>query len=240
MKFRIFAVVAMMALLGMLARGPVSVMAQDASASPPAGQPQFDVSKLDGIEHGVSRAYIGDMSAIMKLAGTPSADGKAPDMSSLGLFALGGTIVSFKDDGKAKDAFQTIASEAKTSLAQGSTAQMTEEKVDGLGDNTKAYSMTTSDSGMNTSMFFVLTQDGSYIYVAFGVSFTPDVNALKDATVNFTKALVDGKAGSGDGTINKDGTSTGGLWDKFPAAGNDVLKGLKPSADTQVYPVPAS
>lgn len=39
--------------------------------------------------------------------------------------------------------------------------------------------------------------------------------------------------GTGHGTFRQDGTSTGGLWDKFPAAGDPVLPGLKPVNDMQ-------
>lgn len=114
-KVRIFVLVATMALLGMLVRGPSIVMAQGAMASP-SDQPTFDVSKLDGIERCVSRAYLGDMSAMMQSAGTPRADGKDPGLSSLGLFSLDGIIVQFKDDRAAKNSFGATSSEAMASM----------------------------------------------------------------------------------------------------------------------------
>lgn len=49
----------------------------------------------------------------------------------------------------------------------------------------------------------------------------------------FTQALIAKPAGTGQVTFRQDGTSTGGLWDKFPAVGDPVLPELKPVNDMQ-------
>ncbi len=238
MKVRIFALAAMLALFGgILARGPIAVAAQDTASPPAADQEKLDVSKLDGIEQGVSRSYMGDMSAMFGSMGTPGADPSAtPDMSSLGLFSLDGAIFRFKDDGKAKDAFGTISDEVTKAMTSDEKVQLNEEKVDGFSDNTKAFSGAIEEEGVSTSVFVVMTQKDQFIYFTTGISFSKDAGEVKDATVNFTKALIDGKASDGEGAVKEDGTSTGGLWDKFPKADDKVLKGLKPMADQQVYP----
>jgi hypothetical protein len=41
----------------------------------------------------------------------------------------------------------------------------------------------------------------------------------------FTSTLIEND-GSGEGEFNEDGTSTGGLWDKFPAADDELVEGL--------------
>ncbi len=236
MKLRIVALVAMLALFGVLARGPVSVAAQD-MASPAADQGHLDVSKLDGIDQGVSRSYTGDMSALLGGMGTPGANASAtPDFTSIGLFSLDGAIFRFKDDSKAKDAFGTLSDEVTKALSSDAKVQLKDEKVDGVGDNTKAFSGAIEAQGISTSVFVIMTQKDQFIYFTTGISFSKDASEVKDSTVNFTKALIDGKAGDGDGTLKTDGTSTGGLWDKFPKADNEVLKGLKPAADQQIYP----
>ena len=240
MKLRMIALVAMLALFGVIARGPVSVAAattaQD-TATPAAGDGNLDVSKLDGIEQGVSRSYMGDMSALMGGMGTPGADASAtPDFTSLGLFSMDGAIFRFSDDAKAKAAFGTLSDEVTRSLSNDAKVQLKDESVDGLGDNTKAFSGAVEAQGISTSVFVIMTQKDQFIYFTTGISFSKDANEVKDSTVNFTKALIDGKAGDGEGTVNADGTSTGGLWDKFPKADNEVLKGLKPMADQQIYP----
>ena len=59
---------------------------------------------------------------------------------------------------------------------------------------------------------------------------------MQALTSEFTNVLIDND-GSGAGEFNEDGTSTGGLWDKFPAADAGVTSGLVPF-DQVLFPVP--
>lgn len=236
MKVRLLTLVALLALVGsVIGSGPIAASAQ--------GTPEesdFDVKDLAGVQEGVSRTYSGDLSAFFssaaEAASTPGAELGTPDVSALGLFSLNGAILRFDNTDNAKDAFGTFSNKVVESASTEGGFELKDEDTDGFSDNTKAYSAAVEEEGISSTVFVIITQEDEFIYLTTGISFSPEAGEVKDSTVNFTKALVDGKAGDGEGELKEDGTSTGGLWDKFPAADDEVLQGLKPVADQQVYP----
>jgi hypothetical protein len=222
-KLRIVTLVMLLALFGgVLVHGPLLAAAQDTAASPAPG---LKVGELDGIKQDVRRTYIA------------GADTGKPAGASIGLLSLVGETLQFTDGGKAADAFGPFSDAVTMSIASAQGGQPKEDVIEGFGDNTRAYSATVKQQGISAPIFVVLTQQDEYIYFSLGLAISGD---LKNATVDFAKALIDGKAGDGEGQLNADGTSTGGVWDKFPAADDKVIQGLKPIADTQIFPTPTS
>ncbi|MGB3330495.1 MAG: hypothetical protein WBA46_16165 [Thermomicrobiales bacterium] len=225
----ILSLVAMVALFGsMLAHGSMAAMAQDTTGS------DFQLSDLKGIQQGVSRDYMGDMSAMMAAYSTPSADSETPDLSSIGLFSVSTIVLKFDSEDNAKAGLDTMKGEMTSPEATGGV-ELKEESVDGLPDNTTAMSAQVSESGFSGNVFLIGSQQDEYIYYTFAMSLADDDSA-KNAAVDFTKFMVDASAGDGEGTFNEDGTSSGGVWDKLATNDDDVLNGLTVSADAQIYP----
>lgn len=233
MKLRIVTLVMMLALFGgVSARGPMaaSASAAQATASPAAQSDQFDLSTLEGAQSGVERTYSGDLTALLGAVATPGAG--APDFSKIGLFSLQGSIITFDNADHAKAAVGTIGDQVtKGASSSVMGAKLNQEQVD-VGDNSTAFSAQIDQQGLSASVFVVVAQKDALVYMSIGVAFSGD--SVKDDTVNFAKALVDGKASDGEGDFKADGTSTGGLWDKFPASDDGVLKGLKVESDKQI------
>jgi hypothetical protein len=51
-----------------------------------------------------------------------------------------------------------------------------------------------------------------------------------------SRAVIEANAGTGEGSYSGVGTSTGGIWDKLPTTGDEVLDGLESLSDDQDYP----
>ncbi|MGC4189828.1 MAG: hypothetical protein QM589_01160 [Thermomicrobiales bacterium] len=224
----LLSLVAVLAIFGVALHGPLQVAAQD----DPVGD-SFDFNKLDGFQRGAGRTYMGDLSSLfggLDTLGTPGAEIETPDVSELGLFMIGGFVVQFDNSDHASSSLDKITDE----MTQGSDDEdftFSEKDIDKIGDKSKAYTGSYSDEGIDGTAVAIIAQKGEYVYAVVAISFGSD--PTDDAT-SFVKDMTDKKPGDGDGTFNADGTSTGGLWDVFPASDADYLKGLAPMADVDL------
>ncbi len=87
--------------------------------------------------------------------------------------------------------------------------------------------------GQQAESVIALVQDDAYLYFVVAAGSEADIQAL---TVDFTTGLLE-REGSGAGEFHEDGTSTGGLWDKYPAADDSLVADLLPF-DQVLFPVP--
>jgi hypothetical protein len=190
---------------------------------------EFDPAELEGIQHGVARYYSPDFSAMMDSVGTPGAE---PEMPT-GVMSAGALVLEFDSDDNAEKALERVEQEI-TSEEAGMTAHMEEIDLD-LGDNSISYSGSEEMEGMQMETVVTLVQKDNYAYMVFVGGSDVDVQSL---TTDLANTLIDND-GSGEGELSDDGTSTGGLWDKFPAADDEAIAGLTAS-DQVIYPVPES
>ncbi|MGC4189826.1 MAG: hypothetical protein QM589_01150 [Thermomicrobiales bacterium] len=213
-----------LAMTALIALGhPVATMAQD------TGEDQLQISDLDGVQAAVSRTYTVDFAALFSMDASPTPESEGPQ-----LFALGGAIVQFDNDDHAKSGYTTILDEVQKQADTSTPEAVSFETVDlggDLGDERTALRMTGEDAGDidGGDILALVVRDGSTIYMFTGIANTGDPS---DALVAFAKVVMDGKAGNDAATFNEDGTSTGGLWDKFPAVDDPVVAGLPSVIDS--------
>lgn len=220
----------------MFLAGPVAAYAQGAG-TPSAGG--------DGLQQTVSRNYGTDATAPVvdqALSGTP---GATPDMTTAspaaspvaggGLQTASGFIFQYQTADQASAAFASSSEQIITAFNDqfkaltGITVEPT--TIDGVGNAANAWSGSGTLGGATLTVFAIVAQQDTYLY--FTILVAKDSDA-QDSTVAFMNALIANPAGEGQGDFKKDGTSSGGLWDKFPAAGDAVLPGLRPINDMQL------
>lgn len=227
-------------LLAMLAFGPsASALAQATPEASPAGS-EFDLTALPGLHKGVARLYSNPIASTQVEPGATPADVVAtpeatPDYASWGVVTLSAIILEFDSPERAAANLDTVNA-ALTSPASTGGIELTEIAVDEFPGPAKAYSASV-DQGPGLTMHQVLltAQDGPYIYQVIAIALSSNEDA-QGAAVNVVKAMIAAPAGEGDGTFNRDGTSSGGIWDKFPVAGDPVLQGMKVELDDQLNP----
>lgn len=190
----------------------------------------LNLGELDGIQNGVIRSYSIDYTAMMQNMSTPGANMQMPS----GLFVLLGGVIEFDSADHAKSAFDKV--KADPSLAADVGAGGTSEAWDsGLGDQSVGYKTTDTSSGMTTNSVTAVFQKDNYIYVTTAIGVNTDV---EQSAKDLGQQLLNND-GSGAGDFKSDGTSTGGLWDKFPKADDALIANLITS-DQILYPEPES
>lgn len=214
--------VALIAIFGMALHGPVQAAAQEDITS------SFNVKDLDGYQRGVSRVWMGDFTAL--LSGVTASG--TPDLNSLGLFMVGGSVAEFDSSDHAGSAIGTLVDEVGKALTADESG-ITLKETDGeqIGDQSKTFTGSISEQGMDGQLTMIVAQKGNLLYMGFGMGLGSDPSA---AVSSLVKDMTENQPGDGDGTFNADGTSTGGLWDVFPANDADYLKGLKPMSDSDL------
>lgn len=209
------------------------VAAQDVSTPTPSSDDAFNFGSIAGIQEAVARNYIIDFSPVIEALGTPDADGAFNEFPDLeGVYSLNGTIARFDTTASAIAAVDAVDVEVGRMLERDpGLPEFSDLDVD-IGDRSKGYTATDEfDDGQHVDIVVVIAQRDAFVYLTF--SSVIDAGALGVAT-EFTRALMDNVAGDGDVTFDEDGTSTGGLWDKFPDPDDALVRSLKTS-DAQVY-----
>jgi hypothetical protein len=222
----------MVVMLAALATRMPNAMAQE--ATPDEEAEVFDeLTQLEGLESAVSRYYALDYEALMSSA-SPEASGEFAFPEGIQL--LGGAVFKFDNDDNAKAGRDKAGELIGTEVAAEGELEFTEVEIDGLNDETIALEATVEEEGLGaTHSLVIVTQEDEYLYVAIGVATGAEASAT-EKTADLVKYMIDADAGDGEGTFNADGTSEGGLWDKFPESDNEIVSGLVPE-DEQIFPV---
>lgn len=200
---------------------------------------EFDFGDLDGIQSGVGRYYYADYSAMFDAMSTPGAE--MPELPALLGLSVG--VLKFDSDDNADSGFDKLYEElvnsANESLAEDADTgtpttpvTVTENDVDDIGDEAKSMSATLEEEDGTYYSYGIIAREGDLIYLLIGNGGSDPSEAIN----NLTKGMMDRDAGEGDGTFNEDGSSTGGLWDLFPADDDPALGGLLNGGDEIIYP----
>jgi hypothetical protein len=87
--------------------------------------------------------------------------------------------------------------------------------------------------GVQSDVVISVVQEDNYLYVVSAAGSGVDMKATGKTLI---ESMIDSD-GSGEGEFNEDGTSSGGLWDKFPSAEDDLVADLV-AFDAMIYPEP--
>lgn len=190
---------------------------------------EFEPSDLSGIEAGVARSYSVDYEALYSQS-TPGAEMEMPS----GILFIGGMVLEFNDNGNAESGFDTLIEELNVDEMALSEDEAVEEYDVDLGNKSKGFFSVDETDGVETQTVITIVQEDSFIYVISAAGSDVD---MKESAKSLAETLM-GNDGSGEGEFNADGTSTGGLWDKFPGSDDELFAGLVAS-DEVIFPEPA-
>ncbi|HYJ13573.1 MAG TPA: hypothetical protein VEW66_08275 [Thermomicrobiales bacterium] len=185
-------------------------------------------SDLDGIQYGVSRSWSMDYEA-MYADSTPGDDMATPE----GVLFIAGLVIEFDDDGNAEAGFDAFMDDFDTEeLATSDEATVEEWDIE-LGNQSASYSSLEEVEGVESEVVVSVVQEDNYLYVISAAGSGEDMKAPAKSLI---ETMIDND-GSGEGEFNADGTSSGGLWDKLPAADDEAVADLI-ATDEMIYPEP--
>lgn len=188
------------------------------------------VASLAGLERIVARSYTAP-------ATTMTSTESSPDERPSGTFFLSVLIHEFDSSDTAAASFETLDADLQHSIKRDLRAPMTGDlMLDGMGDQARGYIGDLMIEGTTLASTFATVQDEAYVYSLTGQFLNLDG---EEQTQNLLQSLIDADAGTGEGDYREDGTSTGGLWDKFSLLSPDLAEGST-ITDLQLAPQPAS
>jgi len=227
---KLSALMGIMLLALTIGESPAAAAAQDVG-----GTEAFNFGTLEGIQEAISRTYTVDFTAMVDAIGTPGPNGEVGELPELtGVISLQGTVGRFDNDDNAAAAIDTIDAELKGSLeGRADAPELTELEVD-LGDTSRGYMASQEFEGQQANLVVIIAQQDEFVYVTIGAVIDADAQAV---TTDLTRAMIDNEDGDDEPTFNEDGTSTGGLWEKFPKTDDELVAELT-AFDAQVYPDP--
>lgn len=205
-----------------------ALMQSDAGAqdlSTPAPSP---FGELDGARQAVSRVYL------MDGIGTPGPDGEPGEIPerTTGMVSLGGVIGQFDSIENAAAAVDRVDEYTKANLEGRPLAPELENVDVDLGDTSRAYSTTQEVNGQVLNVSVIIVQQDEFLYVVLGGAVDADA---QERSTTLAQTLIVNEAGDDEPRFNENGTSTGGLWDKFPKPDDALIANLVAS-DEQLYP----
>ena len=194
-----------------------------------------DLAELDGLVSGVIRTFNVDYNALIEeLASPASADDLAtpasPDAVELpgGLLLFTAGVLQFDSEESAAAALEQARSEVVAD------DEGTEIEVDGLEGPTAAFTFVEENESGSAGGTTIVTQDGDQLVVVLSAGVEIDTEEL---ATGIAIDIVGAEAGDSEAEFHEDGTSSGGLWDKLPAADDEALESLPEVTDIELVPV---
>lgn len=207
----------------LVALAPVVVHAQV------PGQPEFDVSKLPGLQGAVNRVYTGDTAALYL-----GPDGSAP-VSGPVFFSVSASVAKFDSTAHAAAALKEIERQYTGNNQSADAFHLKPAEIDRIGDGSFAYTGATKMGQLEATLGIVTARKGRFVYTATGFAMGLDPAPPMADLVRTMAGLKEG------GTVKTtgDGLHTGGLWSVLPVD-QGLPDGVKANMDLQLYPTPKS
>jgi len=196
------------------------LLAIPATAQTPDATPAGD--ELAGLEYYAGRQYAPDPAVGI-------------DRENPGVFQVSARVYLFDSQENADARWDsTIKSEiVESDIPTGSdNVEFEEAEVDDLGDRAFVTTLAATTPEGDTGYFRLLyVQEGTALYIVSAIAGSEEAIAIVDT---IALEIVEREPGEGDGTFQEDGSSSGGVWDIFPATGDEVLDGLIAFADYEI------
>ena len=198
-----------------------------------SGAAAQDLTEVAGLESSYGRIYSdGSSNSSVAVAvsaeegSTPSSEGMEGEAEYKGVEIIGVTFDS-EDSAKAfLEEMRTGIDESAASADESANAEVKDLEIDNDGFFAVMHVENTGD---NAVALFV---DGNTLFL---VDVThPDRDEATKITNDVVAYIVDAEAGDDEVTLNTDGTSTGGVFDRMPASGDDAVGGLEIVEDYDV------
>lgn len=196
----------------------IPVVAQTPQASP------VPVT-MEGLVDGVSRQYSTDPHLV-----------PADNPDELVIITV--HLFRFDSEGHAAASWESLTANATAPLLTGvevddAAPGFEEEAIHDIGDRAHGvWLSSTNDADGVTGHFRLLyVQDGEYLILMTAIAGNEEASYLAD---DIARVMAEREAGTGEGTFDSEGGSTGGLWEKLPPADHDVIEELVPYRDTEI------
>lgn len=178
---------------------------------------------IEGLEKAYGRTFNGDMMAMME----------APEEDLSGWFMLTVMVLEFDNEDNAGAGYEQLTGDASSSAAE-EDVSLEEVELD-LDVDYTAYQAVEEMDGISTNVLLVTAHDGDYVYAVSGITFGDDPVGTVESVFGDVQGA---DAGDDEEMFHDDGTSMGGLWEKFPTLESvqEQVPALTSASDTIYVP----
>lgn len=188
-----------------------SVTAQTPAASP-------ESPSTEGLQEAVSRQY--------------APDRDAGEMRRDELYFLTARVYRFDTANHAATAYDHMIASAAAHMVppeHEGVIDMQVEEIDDLGDQAEvSWLQSNPQDGMQGFFRVIHVRDGELIYLLTAIAGEEESTLIVD---DLAQDMTSREPGSNEADFSPDGTSTGGMWELFPDADAEIIKGLVPFSD---------
>jgi hypothetical protein len=142
-------------------------------------------------------------------------------------------IAEFDDPARAEAVFAQAGPAQVTALGLDELG-LEEGTADVPGDAAVSWAAEVDGEGGTRAVTVILARSGPYIVTVVVVADAgQDVAAF---ATDLTRAILEAEPGAGEARYVSWGMSTGGVWDKLPLTGDEILRGMVSEGDHQLHP----
>lgn len=209
---RILLVVSLILTFGFSLQGVAAQVDASMSGEPVLGD-------IEGLEAAWSRTYMPDMDALFA---SPTANEEELDLSAM-MRSVSIQAYVFDSDDSADAFMDSYGSDMESSLAEAS--DMGETEITDIEDlDREGIKVTIDSADLGIGMTVYVFADGNTVFTLIGMD--ADVEAASTLVHGVAEYIVDTEAETDEVSFKEDGTSTGGVFDRMPKAGDDLVGGL--------------
>lgn len=188
---------------------------------------ELDPKDVPGLIAGYSRTYAPDIEALMA---TPSAD-----LLDLSAYMRNVSIMTyvFESNDTASDFFDMMKDQMTDELSAPSPELGQAEMSEVTEIDKDAMQVTVDMGDLGVGLTILMFIDGDTVFAIMAMDATVD-----DATamaIDIANYLIDTEVQDDEVTFNEDGTSTGGVFDRMPASGDEIVGGLQVESDSDLF-----
>lgn len=185
-----------------------------------------DFSEVEGLQSAYSRTYSVDFAAMMS---SPDAE---MDTSAM-MRSISIQAYTFEDEDKAKDYVNDMKDQADDSLSEMEDVGEIEIKdMEAVDKDGLTMTLVMDMEDMSIAMTTHVFADGNTVFMVSSTD--SDLETSGPGADAVAQYIVDNEAESDEVTFAEDGTSTGGVFDRMPKVGDEIVADLV-AMDMEVY-----
>ena len=180
-----------------------------------------DYSEIAGLQSAYSRAYTVDFMAMMS---SPDANLEEMDMAAM-MRNISIQGYTFESEDQAKAFLDTTKEEAEGGLTEAEDLGEVEMKdLEAVDKEGVTMTMVMDLEGESIAMTVHMFVDGNHLFMV--ISTDADLDASNSKADAVAQYVVDAEVQNEEVTFSEDGTSTGGVFDRMPEAGHELVADL--------------
>lgn len=220
-----------LSLLLTLGLSTAGVAAQTDGVEAPELEGLGDAFDVEGLQSVYDRTFSVDFETMMA---SPDSDTGELDMSAMmNIISIQG--MTFDSEDSASAYIDDMNSELEAAMEDEEAVAMLENvEISDLEDfDVNGIRVETSMPEMDVSASMIVFSDGNHVFQIMAMN--ADAETAQSTADEVAQFVIDADVENEDVTFSNDGTSTGGVFDRMPTSGDEIVGDLTSATDTEIH-----